>query len=314
MPPLLAMAKPPVLALMALLALAGAASSPHFASPFFPLPALAGTSLFRTLGAHAPALLAPPLWSVAYALGAALVAALAWAGTAFANDVADLAIDRLANPQRPLPRGALPPPRALGWALALQGAAVALALCGGPVPALWVAAGCALGLAYSLPPVRLRRDGLAAAATIGCGCAMAVLGGALAQGWLAPRAWLLAAELGLLAAAGCLVKDFKDVAGDAAAGVRTLPVRLGPRRAAATTAALVAAAYLVTAPVAGGALAPRMAAGRWAAAGLLAAHGALGAANVAVALAAPRAPQRMYRLAVLTYMGVTVTHVLAMRL
>lgn len=301
----LAMAKPRVMALLCLLALAGAAASPGFlAADFRPGP-LAATPLFRWLEHQAPAAFSPPLWSLAHALGAMLAVALLWAGTALVNDLADVGIDRISAPGRPLAAGAISRRQAWAWAVGLQAGALLLSLLAGrALPPLAVLAGLALGNGYSLPPLRLRRQGWAAAAIIGAGCALAVAGGALAQGPVGPRPLLLALRLGLLAGACSLVKDFKDQAGDAAAGVRTLPVLLGPAGAARAVTAAVAAAY--------GAAGTLLALAGGSAAALVL-HGALGVANLALLVRVTREPVQVYRLSLLLYMGVTVIHVVADR-
>lgn len=243
---LLELGKPRVLALMCLLTLAGAALSPHFLSPDFPQTRLGGTALFLWLKGLFPRAFSPPMWSLAHALGAALVVGLLWLGTALINDLSDRSIDRISSPDRPLPSGRVSPRQALRWALGCQAAALLLIRLEGARSALLMAlAGAAIGIAYSLPPVRLRRSGLAANLTIGVGVAMAMVGGMMAQGPVPEIGVLSAFALGLLAAAASLVKDFKDIDGDRAEGVRTLPVLLGVRGAALVNLAAVLAAYLL---------------------------------------------------------------------
>jgi chlorophyll/bacteriochlorophyll a synthase len=301
---LLASTKPRVMALLSLLALAGAALSPHFLSPAFPTPPLSMAQPFLWFAARWPALFTPPLWSLAHALGAAAVTALLWASVALVNDLSDAAIDRIANPERlkaaeePVRR------RVLRWAVLLQAAALLLAACAGSRGALaLVATGSLLGHAYSVPPIRFRRSGLAANGAIGAGVFLALVGGAAAQYAIPPSAWTTGAVLGMLAFAASMVKDFKDVEGDAPAGIRTLPVLLGHERAVRVNIALVATAY--------GGAAAMLAESHLAAAALLlllaGAHILLLRRLLHDRSAALR--RRAYRLALLLFMGVTAVYV-----
>lgn len=309
---LLEMGKPRVLLLMAMLALAGAALSPHFLSPSFPETRLSRTALFTWLAERVPGAFTPPLWSLAHALGAALVVGLLWIGTALINDLSDLGLDTVSDPARPLPSRRISQGEALRWALGAQGVALLLIAVEGSLPALLLAmVGAALGHAYSVPPMRLRRSGVMANGIIGVGVAMALTGGMLAQGPATEVGMMTAGALGLLAAAASMVKDFKDLEGDRAAGVRTLPVLIGVRRATWVNIGAVVPAYLILL--------------------LLLAHrvgiqprilGALaGLAGLNLALLAglllnpsPAYARSAYRRAILIFMGVTLLYVGAQRL
>lgn len=234
---LLELGKPRILALMCLLTLAGAALSPRFLAPDFP-----PTRLSRLLPGRFP----PALWSLAHAVGAVLVVGLLWLGTALINDLADRAVDAIANPERPLPTRRIRPEAVLRWALGLQTVAFLLVLAEGTrTDLLLCLLGAGLGNAYSLPPLRLRRSGIAANMIIGGGVVLAMTGGMLAQGAVTRVGLLSAAALGILAATVSMVKDFKDCHGDRQEGIHTLPVLLGTRAAALANMALVAAAYLL---------------------------------------------------------------------
>lgn len=169
------------------------------------------------------------------------------------NDIEDLAIDRLSNPRRPLARGAIDVDRyrrlghgALLVALLLAGIVGAAALAA-------VAAVSAIYFLYSCPPFRLKRVMIFAKLMIGANSAiLAVTGFVLSGGdWSDfPLPWLLYLVFAVGLAANFI--DLKDMAGDAAEGVRTLPVRVGMRRARqwillATMLAYASAAWLLQA-------------------------------------------------------------------
>lgn len=301
---LMACAKPRVLALLCLLAFAGATLSPNFLSPLFPETTLASTAPFRWLAKVLPGLFTPALWSLAHALGASLITGLLWAGTALVNDAADTAIDRIANPDRPVVSGQMRREEVLRWAFGLQAAALALtAVQGGLLATILVTGGGLLGSAYSLPPLRLRNDGITANLVIGAGVFMAVIGGSVAQFSVTVDTLVTAGVLGVLSFAASMVKDFKDVEGDAAAGVRTLPVLVGHAAAVRINTALVASAY-------GGAVAIIASISGWAA--ILV--GLLGCVNIGIVSrlqsdTSSAYRQKAYRMVLLLFMGVTVLYV-----
>ncbi|WUH89247.1 UbiA family prenyltransferase [Streptomyces sp. NBC_00433] len=166
-------------------------------------------------------------------LGRALVPVAAFLMFSVAvNDLADERIDRVnlpGDPRRPLVgAGAL---RAEMTAVAVVCAAVATA--GGFLlglgPGLVVTAGLLLSAGYSLRPVRLSDRGAVAALVLpGCYVAVPYL-----LGWLATappphgRGLLLPAGLYVGFVGRILLKDFRDVRGDALFGKRTFLVRHG---------------------------------------------------------------------------------------
>lgn len=151
------------------------------------------------------------------------------------NDLSDAAIDRVNLPAdrgRPLVTGA-----ATGRemaALAGVGAVVALgvAVAVGPGALLVTAAGLLIGACYSLRPVRLADRGATAALVLpACYVAVPYLVGTLAVPGAAPtgRDWLMLVGLYAGFTGRILLKDFRDVRGDAMFGKRTFLVRHGRR-------------------------------------------------------------------------------------
>jgi geranylgeranylglycerol-phosphate geranylgeranyltransferase len=145
-----------------------------------------------------------------------------------ANDVADLAADRVNRPERPLAAGRIRPETAhlLVWLGALLGLGCAALVSGRQV--LVGAIALVVMLGYS---PWLKRRGLLGNLAVAAIAGLPLLYGALAVGRAGAGVvpWVLAAWLHL---ARELVKDLQDEAGDRAMGRRTLPVRLGPGRAA----------------------------------------------------------------------------------
>jgi 4-hydroxybenzoate polyprenyltransferase len=158
------------------------------------------------------------------------------------NDLSDVAVDRInlpGDPHRPLATGTATSRDAVvvavtGAVVALAGAAVT-----GVTAVAVVGVGLVLAAAYSLPPVRLAGRGAVASLVLPFGfVAVPFLTGLLGAG-----DHVTARDLGLLAGlyAGfvgrILLKDFRDVRGDALLGKRTFVVRHGRRVTCAVAAA-----------------------------------------------------------------------------
>ncbi len=191
-------------------------------------------------------------WPVSRAGVAVLAAVLANAASNAWNQAFDADIDRVNKPERPIPSGRA----TLAQAMNLGHACAGLGLAAGALHAWlvgypWFLACVALGLlatwSYSAPPMRTKRSMLGALATI-----------AIPRGFLVPvAAWsvvaapdtleplLLGLVPGLFVLGAAATKDFADVAGDRAHGCRTLPVVLGPARAAKIVAPFLYAPFVL---------------------------------------------------------------------
>lgn len=168
------------------------------------------------------------------------------------NQVTDVDIDRVNKPWLPLAAGRMSLPaarRLVGGSLAV---AALVALWQGPWLLAAIALGAGAGTAYSLPPLRLRRFPLPAAALI------VVVRGLVVNLLLfahfldavgapveIPRHVL--ALTGMVLGLSLVIAWFKDIPdtdGDRRHGVRTLALRLGPRRVVATGLAVLWVCYL----------------------------------------------------------------------
>ncbi len=162
--------------------------------------------------------------AVAAAVGATVLATAA--GNAV-NDYFDREVDRVNRPDRAIPRGAVSPRAALAYSLALFAAAVALALTLPPL-ALAIAAVNLVGLLAYTTAFK-GRPGAGNALVAYLGGSTFLFGGAAVGGVGAVAVLFVLAALSTFARE--VVKDVEDVAGDAAAGLRTLPIAVGERRA-----------------------------------------------------------------------------------
>jgi len=174
---------------------------------------------------------APPLWDLACTVVAG------WCVNVFivgVNEITDVEIDRVNKPYLPLASGELSM-AAARWIVGVAAVVpVAMALTQGAVETAAVLAGLAVGAAYSLPPLRLKRFPLVASLCItgvrsivvNLGVALHFTGGGVPAG-----VWALTLFVLPFAFAIAVLKDVPDAEGDAAYRVRTFTVRFGHRRA-----------------------------------------------------------------------------------
>ncbi|OAQ51179.1 prenyltransferase [Natrinema mahii] len=160
------------------------------------------------------------------------------------NDYFDREIDRINQPERAIPRGAVSPRGALAFSVLLFAGAVALAVTL-PAAAIAIAGVNLLALvAYTEFFKGLPGLGNALVAYL---VGSTFLFGAAAVGEIAP-----AVVLFVLAAIATLtreiIKDVEDVEGDREEGLNTLPIAIGERRALVVAAALLVVA-VVASPV-----------------------------------------------------------------
>lgn len=139
------------------------------------------------------------------------------------NDAIDIAVDRINRPDRPLAAGSLRAESARRVSLLLYLLAIIAAWMAAPLHALLAVSMAALLVAYNL---KLKGLPLAGNAVIALLCALAVY----FTEFPSPPGDTLPALLFAFVAtlARELVKDAEDVAGDRAAGLRTLAVLKGP--------------------------------------------------------------------------------------
>lgn len=156
------------------------------------------------------------------------------------NQLTDVEIDRINKPHLPIAAGDLSPEAA--WAIVAVSAVVpvVLALTQGPLETAAVLAALAIGAAYSLPPVRLKRFPVAASLCIS-GVRSAIVnlgvyghfslafGGTLA---IPGAVWALMLFVLPFSFAIAVLKDVPDMEGDRRFRIATFTVRLGPAWAA----------------------------------------------------------------------------------
>ncbi len=187
-------------------------------------------------------------WYVALA-GIVLAGPLVCAMSQAINDWYDRDVDAINEPHRPIPSGRIPG----RWGLYIAGIWSVLSLLVAATLGTWVVVATVAGLffawAYSAPPLRLKRNGWLGNAACGFSYeslawitgAAAMLGGALPS----PQILALALLYGAGAHGIMTLNDFKAIKGDREMGIRSLPVMLGPDRAAVAACAIMVVPQIV---------------------------------------------------------------------
>ena len=160
-----------------------------------------------------------------------------------ANDWCDRHVDAINEPDRPIPSGAIPGRWGLWIALAMSGLALVLGSTLGPWGFGATVFGVLAAWAYSAEPVRLKRSGTWGQGLVGlCYEGLPWFTGAavLAAGAPAGEVVIVAALYALGAHGIMTLNDFKALEGDRQTGVNSLPVTLGPARAARVACVVMA--------------------------------------------------------------------------
>ena len=201
----------------------------------------------------------PPMW--AYLCGAISTGAAPsghWLGLALgiilagpivcgmsqaANDWCDRHVDAINEPYRPIPSGRIPGKWGLWIAIFMSGAAAIIGLALGPWGFGATLVAIAAAWTYSAEPVRLKRSGILGPGLVGLSYeSLPWFTGAAVLSAGAPS-WpiVITALLYGIGAHGIMtLNDFKALEGDRQMGVNSLPVTLGPRRAALVAAWVMA--------------------------------------------------------------------------
>lgn len=152
-----------------------------------------------------------------------------------ANDWCDRHVDAINEPDRPIPSGRIPGRWGLWIALAMTVLSLLVGWQLGPWGFGATIVGVAAAWAYSAEPIRAKKSGWWGPGL--CGLAYETLpwitgAAVLSAGAPAPEILIIALLYGLGAHGIMTLNDFKALEGDAKMGLNSLPVTLGPDRAA----------------------------------------------------------------------------------
>ncbi len=208
----------------------------------------------------------PPMWAFACGLvaagipllergwfvlgGVALAGPLVCGTSQIVNDWYDREVDAINQPDRPIPSGRVPGTRAYWFALIWTGASLALGFVLGPAVFAAAIFGLALAWLYSAPPARLKKNGWwgnSAVAVCYEGLPWFTAVAVLSGGFPDNRNIALALLYSIGAHGIMTLNDFKALTGDREMGIRSLPVQLGPKRAARLACLVMIAPQLIVA-------------------------------------------------------------------
>lgn len=189
------------------------------------------------------------VWALALALAAALSTNVYIVGV---NQLTDIDIDRVNKPDLPLAAGAISLRTAQFWVLGAAVTALLSAAVAGPWLFAAVVIGLLVGTAYSVPPLRLKRFHVPAAAAITSVRALTVnllvyahFHAQLSSPVVIPRhIWVLTGMILGLTIAIAWFKDIPDAIGDAQHGIATLVLQIGLRPVLGVGLAILVACYL----------------------------------------------------------------------
>ncbi len=168
-------------------------------------------------------------------LGVVLAGPIVCGMSQAANDWCDRHVDAINEPDRPIPSGRVPGRWGLWVGLAMSLLALAVGQALGPWGFAATIVAVAAAWAYSAEPVRLKRSGWAGPGLVGL-CYEGLpwfTGAAVLSAGLPDLRIIAVAALYAIGAHGIMtLNDFKALEGDRQTGVASLPVTLGPERAA----------------------------------------------------------------------------------
>jgi homogentisate phytyltransferase / homogentisate geranylgeranyltransferase len=162
------------------------------------------------------------------------------------NQITDVEIDRINKPYLPIAAGDLTMTQAW-WIVGVCGAVpVVLALTQGTVELAGVLAGLAVGVAYSVPPLRFKRFPALASLCISGVRSVVVNLAVYAHfaGAIAGPVWALTLFVAPFSFAIAILKDVPDIEGDRRYQIVTFTLRLGARRVLAIGVGALVLAYV----------------------------------------------------------------------
>ena len=179
---------------------------------------------------------------------AAFVVTFAWIFAVATNDIVDEPIDAISNAGRPLITGTLTPELMRDVAVVSGVMMLSGALALGSYATFFALLFTVSYYIYSVPPLRLKRVPILASSFIGVSTLAVMMMGF----FLVSSNQLLAAFPAKLALLVILfmtfivnVRDLKDIDGDTAAGIATLPTLLGDQRSRMVIGAMMLVAYML---------------------------------------------------------------------
>jgi len=173
----------------------------------------------------------------------------AWLASVVGNDLSDRRIDALTNPFRPIPKRAVPELLYKQIGVVFFASSLLFSATVNVKSTLFLLAYQAIAWVYSMPPLRLKRiPFVATALSAAAGMTILFAGYSVLSPvqTIAPIPFPLLVFLFACYAVTLPLKDFKDIEGDRADGVFTIPVILGEERARFSIGAALFACYVAS--------------------------------------------------------------------
>jgi 4-hydroxybenzoate polyprenyltransferase len=173
----------------------------------------------------------------------------AWMFAVGTNDLADLEIDRVSSPARPLPSGSLDDGTVSSVNLFFLLWSLVGGYLAGNYALFFILVFTAAYWTYSMPPLRLKRVPILATFLISLACLSAAMAGYFVVSGNSDIKAFPARAAALIIIAftlGATVKDIKDFEGDGRGGIMTLPTLLGEGRGKKAVGALLCASFWLT--------------------------------------------------------------------
>ncbi|WP_298975350.1 chlorophyll synthase ChlG [uncultured Roseobacter sp.] len=186
-------------------------------------------------------------WGVVI-LGVVLAGPIVCGMSQAANDWCDRHVDAINEPDRPIPSGRIPGKWGLWIALAMSVLSLFVGWQLGPWGFGATVVGVLAAWAYSAEPVRLKRSGIWGPGLVGLSYeSLPWFTGAAVLSAGAPSVYVITVALlyGIGAHGIMTLNDFKALEGDRQTGVQSLPVTLGPERAAKVACTVMAVPQVI---------------------------------------------------------------------
>lgn len=181
-------------------------------------------------------------------LGVVLAGPIVCGMSQAANDWCDRHVDAINEPDRPIPSGRIPGRWGLYIALIMSAVSLVMGAFLGPWGFAATVVAVLAAWAYSAEPIRLKRSGWWGPGLVGLSYESLpwFTGAAVLSAGLPRSEIILVALLYGIGAHGIMtLNDFKALEGDRQTGVNSLPVTLGPRRAAQVACLIMAVPQVI---------------------------------------------------------------------
>jgi 4-hydroxybenzoate polyprenyltransferase len=184
-----------------------------------------------------------------YILAGIFLIVIVWLSTLLINSVYDLSIDRISNPNRPLVKGEINPSLYFNLSFIFSLIALVVSVVLGIIPFILTTISLLSSLAYSMPPLRLRKR-LFSTLFIGWGSSLAFFIGyfnhtGILEISINSDAILLAILIFIAFSIGPMTKDLKDYQGDLQHGVKTFFTVYGMEKGIKIVAVLLGVSLLI---------------------------------------------------------------------